>query len=145
GTHRGAIWRMGLESYRDFPWLQKLFGYGPDTFGIVMVNEHYQEMTDLYREIFDSAHNEYLQYFITIGPLGLLSYLTLLISSGIRMVKRAGQNPYAMAILFALICYGVQAFVNINLPIATPVMWTLLMMGLAESREIETKGSVEEV
>lgn len=135
GTHRGYIWRIGMESYMNFPPLQKLFGYGPDTFGIVTTASYYQEMTSRYGEVFDSAHNEYLQYFVTIGPLGLLSYLSLLISSGIRMVKRAGQNPYIVALLFAVICYGAQAFVNINLPIAAPIMWMLLTVGVAGSRK----------
>lgn len=131
GTHRWYIWRIGLENYMDFSFIHKVFGYGPDTFGILTMNNNYEEMLGVYNEIFDSAHNEYLQYFITIGPFGLISYLALLISSGVRMVKRAGDNPYVIAALFAVICYGAQALVNINVPIATPVMWTLLMLGLA--------------
>lgn len=131
GTHRGYIWRLALRNYKEFSPIHKLFGYGPDTFGIMTVKNNYEEMSRRYSEIFDSAHNEYLQYFITIGPLGLAAYLTFLISSGVRMVKRAGKNPYVMAALFAVLCYGAQAFVNINLPITAPVMWTLLMLGLA--------------
>ena len=42
-----------------------------------------------------------------------------------------------MATLFAVLCYGAQALVNINLPIATPVMWTILMIGLAGCRRME--------
>ena len=47
------------------------------------------------------------------------------------MVRRGSGNPYVMAALFAMLCYGAQAFVNINLPIVTPVMWTLMMVGLS--------------
>lgn len=43
-----------------------------------------------------------------------------------------------IAVLFAVLCYGAQAFVNINLPIAAPVMWTLLMLGAAGCRDRET-------
>lgn len=134
GTHRGYIWRLGIENYKEFSPIHKLFGYGPDTFGIITVNNNYDEMVSRYNEIFDSAHNEYLQYFVTIGPLGLIAYLVLLVSSVLQMIKRAGDNPYVVATAFAVVCYGAQAFVNINLPIATPIMWTLLMMGLAGSR-----------
>ena len=94
-------------------------------------------MVNRYNEIFDSAHNEYLQYFVTIGPFGLAAYLVLLVSSVLRMIKKAGDNPYVVATAFAVVCYGAQAFVNINLPIATPVMWTLLMMGLAGCRDTD--------
>ncbi len=131
GTHRGYIWHLGMRNYQEFSPIHKILGYGPDTFGIMTVRNNYHEMVGRYGEIFDSAHNEYLQYFVTIGPFGLAAYLTLLISSGIRMVKRSAGNPYVMAALFAILCYGVQALVNINLPIATPVMWTMMMMGLA--------------
>ena len=131
GTHRGYIWRIGLENYKNFSPIHKIFGYGPDTFGIITVNNNYSEMTSRYGEIFDSAHNEYLQYFVTIGPLGLLAYLTFLGSAIVRMVRKGIDNPYIIAAVFATICYGAQAFVNINLPIATPVMWTILMVGMA--------------
>lgn len=135
GTHRWYIWRIGIENYLDFSFVKKLFGCGPDTFGIITTMNNYKEMTQRYGEVFDSAHNEYLQYFITIGFLGLLAYLSLLVSSAIRMVRKAFDKPEVMAVLFAIICYGAQAFVNINLPIATPVMWTLLMVGLAGCRD----------
>ncbi len=140
GTHRGYIWRLGIRNYKEFSPIQKIIGYGPDTFGIITVKNNYNEMVSRYGEIFDSAHNEYLQYFITIGPLGLAAYLTLLISSGERMVRRASENPYVMATLFAMLCYGAQALVNINLPIATPVMWTMMMIGLSGCRSAAESG-----
>ncbi|MFR4580123.1 MAG: hypothetical protein ACLT76_11340 [Clostridium fessum] len=31
--------------------------------------------------------------------------------------------------------YGAQAVVNINLPIATPIMWAMLAIGLTLTRE----------
>jgi O-antigen ligase len=30
-------------------------------------------------ERFENAHNEYLQYFITIGPMGLIAYVAFLV------------------------------------------------------------------
>lgn len=44
--------------------MHKLFGHGADTFGILTVCKIGAEMP----ERFENAHNEYLQYFITIGP-----------------------------------------------------------------------------
>ena len=35
---------------------------------------------------------------------------------------------------FAVSCYCVQAVVNINQPMSTPIMWTFLAMGIAEYR-----------
>lgn len=142
GTHRGYIWRIGIENYMDFPLMHKLFGYGPDTFGIVTTSNNYAEMVNRYEEIFDSAHNEYLQYFVTIGPIGLGAYLAFLGTAFWKMLRRGRENIYLAGCAFAVLCYGAQAFVNINLPIATPVMWTILMVGMADCRKRERAESV---
>lgn len=134
GTHRGYAWRVGVEEYMDQPLIHKIFGSGPETFGLLALDKK-QEMIKLYNEYFDSAHNEYLQYFLTMGPFGLISYLTFLAGAGIQMMKRAKEDPYLLAIFFAVICYAVQAFVNINVPITAPVFLTLIAVGLAGSRK----------
>ena len=135
GTHRGYIWRIAMENYNKFPVMHKLFGYGPDTFGILTFENNYREMTSLYGESFDSAHNEYLQYFVTLGALGAAAYLGLLVTSAARILKNALDKPEVMAAFFACVAYGAQAFVNISVPIVAPVMWLLLMMGLAGCRK----------
>lgn len=131
GTHRWYIWKIGMKSYQNFPLIHKIFGYGPDTFGIVTVNNYYDEMTSRYREIFDSAHNEYLQYLITIGIAGLAAYLSLLLTSIVQMIRSSKKQPLLMGIVFALIGYGAQAVVNISIPIVSPIMITLLMVGVS--------------
>ena len=35
GTNRGYCWRIGWQSYRELPFLHQLFGFGPDTYGIL--------------------------------------------------------------------------------------------------------------
>lgn len=145
GSHRGYIWRLCMESYQRFPALHKIFGYGPDTFGIITVDSYYDEMVSKYNEIYDSVHNEYLQYLITIGIAGMVSYLLLLVASIIRMIRTAGENPVLIAIAFALICYGAQAVVNISLPIVAPIMMTLLMMGVSMGRDVKKETLSEEM
>ena len=139
GTHRGYIWRIGIESYQKFPLIHKIFGHGPDTFGIITVNNYYDEMLSRYYEKFDSAHNEYLQYFITIGVVGLAAYLSLLFNAIKEMVHGASENPLLVAISFSIICYGAQAVVNISVPIVAPIMLTLLMVGVTAAREVADK------
>lgn len=134
GTHRGYIWRIGIEDYQKFPLLQKIFGYGPDTFGIITQNNNMPEMLDRYQEVFDSAHNEYLQYLVTIGPLGLLAYLSIHVTAVLQVAREKKTDALSVAALFAVLCYAFQAFVNINQPIATPVMWTLLAVSVTKAR-----------
>lgn len=126
GTHRGYIWRNAIECFQEFPLTKKLFGFGPDTFGIVLLNK---TKNNIYGEIFDNAHNEYLHYLITVGIAGLAAYLVFLISFIGRVIRKAAGNRIVMAVFFAVVCYGTQAFVNLNLPIATPVMWMCLTLG----------------
>ena len=97
------------------------------------MTNNYPEMVERYSEIFDSVHNEYLQYFITIGPMGLLSYLAIHVTLVIQILKRKINNPLAVAGLLAVLCYAAQAAVNINQPIAAPVMWTLLSVSASIS------------
>lgn len=139
GTHRGYIWRIGIESYQKFPLIHKIFGHGPDTFGIITVNNYYDEMISRYYEKFDSAHNEYLQYFITIGVVGLAAYLSLLFTAIKEMIRASSKNPLLVAISFSIICYGAQAVVNISVPIVAPIMLTLLMVGVVAAREVADK------
>jgi hypothetical protein len=136
GTHRGYNWRIGVENYSRFSTVHKIFGYGPDTYGILTHFNNYSDMVTKYGEVYDSAHNEYLQYFITMGPLSLISYITFIISSGVRMAKRSRGDICVIAVLFAMICYAVQAMVNISVPIVAPIMFILLATGLAGARDI---------
>lgn len=133
GTNRGYCWRIGWESYMQQPLMHRLFGYGPDTFGILTWGFR-EESLATYGVFFESAHNEYFQYLVTMGPFTLLAYLAFLLSSCAMMVKNLARQPWILAPLAAVVCYGAQAFVNINLPIATPIMWAMLAVGLAMCR-----------
>ena len=132
GTHRGYIWRNAMECFEQFPMMKKVFGFGPDTFGIVLLDK---TQGNIYGQIFDNAHNEYLHYLITVGITGLIAYLAYIISFIVRVIREAGKNQYIVAAFFAVICYSTQAFVNLNLPIATPIMWMFLMLGELGIRE----------
>lgn len=146
GTNRGYIWRVGWEEYMALPLSKRITGSGPDTFGIYMMIHRWKEMQEKTNQIFDSAHNEYLQYLFTVGPVGLLSYLGVLATSvysafrtAARMYRRGGERdillaPYLCAFAFMALCYACQAVVNINIPIATPVLWTFLMIAAAMVR-----------
>lgn len=134
GTHRGYIWRIAVENYWNMPLIQKIFGYGPDTFGILTYFNNLDEMMSRYDQLFDSVHNEYLQYFVTMGPIGCGAYLVILISTIRTFIKKGLNDPEVMAVLFAVLCYSAQALVNINQPISMPIMWTLLCVGMAKCR-----------
>ena len=134
GTNRGYIWRKSLELYREFPVMHKLFGYGPDTFGILTTEAIKFEMINVTGQVFDNAHNAYLQYLVTIGPVGLVAYVLFLAAALVRCCKAMVRNPYVVGCCFAVLCYAAQAMVNLDLPIATPMMWLLVSVGMALTR-----------
>lgn len=136
GTNRGYCWRIGWQSYRAQSFIHQLFGFGADTYGILTWG-YRQEALDTYGVFYESAHNEYLQYLVTMGPFALAAYVAFLVGGCIRMCRSWKKRSLMLAPLLAVLCYGAQALVNINLPIATPIMWMMLAMGLAIARETE--------
>lgn len=138
GTKRGYIWKKSIQLYRNFPLLHKLFGYGPDTFGIMTTKKFIAEMVDTTGQIFDNAHNEYLNYLLTIGPIGVVAYMLFLLCNCLKMasgwLRNRENSSLIIGCMFAVVCYSFQAIVNLNLPIATPIMWVLMSMGVASMR-----------
>lgn len=138
GTHRGHNWRIAFTNFtQNFSLFQKLFGYGPDTYLIVSERTFYEEMVTRYGEVYDSAHNEYINYFICEGLVGLTAYMGILITSIRCGIKNIKNNPYIIACTMAVIAYAVQAVVNIAIPITTPVFFTLMFM--CANEEIKNK------
>lgn len=140
GTNRGYIWRKSIELYRDFSLPHKIFGYGPDTVGILATLEIKEEVLKNLHQIFDNVHNEYLQYFITIGPVGLASYLIFLISTIYLMLAKKNAPIIIKACAFGTLCYSCQAFVNLSVPIVAPMFWLLLSIGMAIARNSDMVG-----
>lgn len=133
GTNRGYIWRKSLEVFSGFSFEQKCIGYGPDTFGIIS-RSFYSEMKAATGQDFDSVHNEYLQFLVTVGLLGLISYLTFIVSLCVKLFRSAPKNPYVIGVFCAAACYFFQAAVNINLPVVTPMLWLLMSCGMAAAK-----------
>lgn len=135
GTNRGYIWRKSVELYRDFPAMHKLFGYGPDTFGILVTKEIRAEMVQATSQVFDTAHNEYLQLLVTMGLFGVISYVAFGILALVTFCRNLKKHPYLIGCIAAIICYSAQALVNLNLPIVAPILWLMLSVGMAVCRE----------
>lgn len=139
GTSRGYIWKKAIQLYQEFPFMRKLWGYGPDTFGLLTTDEIRADMIMKTGLFFDTAHNAYIQYLLTVGFVGLAGYLIFLGGALWYMWRNRKRCKFLWAILCAVACYAAQALVNLDLPIVTPMMWLLLSMGMAE-RERPVEG-----
>lgn len=139
GTHRGYIWRNAIEQFSEFSYWKKLVGFGPETFGILLMHKTYGNP---YNEIFDSAHNEYLQFLLTVGIIGVSSYVVFILAYIKKCFSCGNKNSYMIAMVFGVICYSAQAFVNLNVPVVTPVFWLLLGMGSSLSIKCNKKKQI---
>ena len=84
--------------------------------------------------LYDSAHNEYIHYLLTLGIAGLASYLTFFISAIVGLCRRLKDRPDVAAVMFVAAAYAVQAVVNINLPITMPIILNFIAMGLCREK-----------
>ena len=134
GTGRGLNWRLGMEYWKnDATLIQKLFGYGPDTYYIITMDRFMNIMQDAGYGMFDSAHNEYFEYFITVGILGLAAYLVFLFTALKRMITSI--NTPSKYMVMGVLAYAFQAVINIAVPITTPIFMILLFIGITVSKD----------
>ena len=139
GTHRGYMWIKSVEEYANMGVMQKLFGAGPDM-AVKVLEAHFAELEARFGDGYtDTVHNEYLNYLITQGALGLASYLGILGTVIVRSIRRAKENPIPLVFISAIICYAVQAVVNLYNPIVTPIF--ILFIAMAEGMNRKMVGS----
>lgn len=140
GTDRGKIWTYCFNLYASFSPAQKLFGGGSGVLYYAdQANRVFQDAA------LDTAHNEYLQYLLTTGALGLAAYLLMLLFVIRSGVRSGGRQPIVRGFVVAVIAYAAQAAVNIAQPASTPFLFLLIGILIAEShRKIDPPGTVIE-
>lgn len=129
GTGRAKAWRALWEVFTNFSYKQKLFGFGPDTTRAIMFLNY---GNDTYLVQYDNAHNEYLQYLMTIGIAGLCGYISIFSTMFYRIYQYKNiLTVRVIAITITIGIYLLQACVNINQPISTPLLF--ICLGLIEN------------
>lgn len=85
GTIRKYVWLGAFNVFKKYP----ILGSGPETFAFSYPSfkpvEH--NLTSEWDFVYNKAHNEYLNYLATTGIFGLASYLALIITSLILIIK----------------------------------------------------------
>lgn len=134
GTHRGYMWIRSFWIFGDFSFYNKLFGSGPDTFATVF-EPYFEGLMHYGDSSTNCAHNEYINYLVTTGILGLASYLSILFGALKGAIKSAAKNPLAIIFAVSVISYAVQATVNLAQPITTPLFIIFVSLCEAVSRQ----------
>lgn len=131
GTHRGFMWNKSFEAFGNYNLFEKLFGRGPESFYYTF-SPYFGELYERFGDSStDAAHNEYINYLMNIGIIGLCSYLAFTGSALVRAFKSARRNPICLISASAVVAYMAQATVNIALPIATPLF--IIFVSLCEA------------
>ncbi len=141
GTYRGMIWHISLELFQRASGVHRLFGYGNETLGILAKADYYDIMINNTKRVYDNAHNELLQYLVTIGIIGLVAYIGLFVCCFVYIFKNAGKNAMAYACLAAMTGYFIQSLINVNQPITTPFLFIFMAMGINVVRN-HNKGEI---
>ncbi len=133
GNGRGYAWTKLLEIYSELPLHKKLIGTGPDTIAFEMVSRHNEEMYELFGFYYDNAHNELVQYLVTLGLWGLLTYVCLVVTA----VKSSlhADSTIGRAMILPIIGYFVQSLVNISQPMTTPLFFVFLAFSQCRANE----------
>ena len=133
GTFRGYIWRRCWNIFEDADPLHKMFGYGNETIAAQM-KRYYAEMVSVTGKKYDNAHNELLQYLVTTGLFGLVSYLGFVVSSFRYIGRRLKGDPIAIACLAGGLSYFAQSLVDLNQPITAPLFFVIVATGVGHVR-----------
>ena len=126
GSSRILIWRESLSLFPERP----LLGSGPDTLALrvdVQFSRLVEETGQTLRSGVDNAHNEYIGYLINTGLLGLTAYAAVLLLSLAAWLRRRHRHAHA-ALGTGVLCYCVQSFFALGLPLVAPMFWIALAL-----------------
>ncbi len=108
GTGRGRLWICTFNLFANFQWKYKLFGCGCDCFGIACLSKYFSHLGGIYL----NAHNEFLQYLVTMGVFGLISYSMIWISAGRMFFLKKGKSVRDWMLFSGIMGYLGQSIVN---------------------------------
>lgn len=133
GTERGYVWTRMLRIFGNFPLNKKLIGSGPDTAAFELLSQYGYEMRHELFYYFDNAHNDIIQYLVTLGLLGTGTYIALIATS----VKTAlgSVSVYSRAAVLPIIAFFAQSVVNIYQPITTPLFFVFIALSQCKKYE----------
>lgn len=126
GTNRGGVWVRCMKLYAESDWRVKLFGFGPDLLKKPLADAYGAEIAAYCNLSFNNAHNEYIQYLLTHGAVGLAAYLTFAVGACVSLLRRARKSAAAACLLAGALAYLLHAVVNVNQPITTPLLFLFL-------------------
>lgn len=132
GTGRGYVWNWCFTIFKDGNIIDKIFGFGPGTCGIKLLSAYGNEMRYSLGYYFTTAHNEFLEILLNTGFLGLISYISVMLSTIIRNLK--DKDYFHIIFTVGIISYGVQSMFIVLQPVVVPLVF--VFFGLANNNKM---------
>ena len=132
GNGRGFAWKFAVTTFAELPFLQKLFGVGPDCFAAyaASVPKYLEQMKGFWGDlVLTNAHNEYLTKLYTLGLTGLITYVTMLITGVIAFLKNRDKNPLLPAFALCVAAYMTHNIFCYEQVCCTPFFYILMGIG----------------
>lgn len=128
GSNRGYAWHWAILMFINGSLKIKLFGAGPDTAYLMYISNYKNEMDANLPYYFKSPHNEYLNYLITVGLVGLFAYMAIVITAVKKSFSRIKEDEFFGAIALGILIYSIASFVNISQIITMPYIFILISL-----------------
>jgi O-antigen ligase len=126
-------WRAAEQGFEDRP----VFGYGPENYNLVWSAHFNPAVYRLDTDVYDHAHNEYLEILATGGVVGLCAFAGIWLAIGVTLTRAYRDerlSAAALAVLVALqVAYAIYLafwFFDLN----STMLW-MLVGALIASRE----------
>lgn len=129
GTNRGVLWIYTIKIFENFKWKYKLFGCGCDCFGIVFMGNYAEYVKSTYL----NAHNEFLQYLITMGIFGFVFYTMIWNSVIVQFVRKKKHETAEWVLFSAILGYLGQALINNPQALNYAVLFIILALFSSEN------------
>ena len=132
GNGRGFAWIFATTTFAELPFLQKLFGVGPDCFSAyaASVPEYLEQMKAFWGDlVLTNAHNEYLTKLYTIGIVGLFAYFIMLLTGFAGFMKNRSKNPMLPAFALCIVSYMAHNIFCYEQVCCTPFFYILMGIG----------------
>lgn len=130
GNRRGSTWMYAVSMFREYPWKMKLFGCGPDGFASYSYPLHQEYLNSRWgTAVLTNAHNEWLNCLVTLGIVGVVTYVGIFVSTVILFVKARKQVPLLLAFAGCMLSYAGHNLFCYQQAVATPILFLLLGIG----------------
>lgn len=125
-NNRINIWRGCMESFKHMSIREKLIGVGPNCVSDML--DHYAVYQGVSRT---TAHNELLEYFISTGILGAISYASIFIFT-LKALLKNGEFAYVA---------GLAGYIGISIVVGpsflnTVTLWTYLALAMLSTKTL---------